>query len=325
MGGADDVLKLEVRDEGAEPAEAAAVDEAAAAVHTPVGQVQLFPHRKHLANKLRMDTPSPCSGRVFVAFLSCQRSSALRSAIMQHPARTSALPQYYFLQCLNQPEAWFSKCCFMQQAPGRRRPVSPSNEGSLSYTVGDLKERLRALKLPLNGRKAELLERLKAALAADTAASGAPPADAVAAEEKPQPAAADPEAQEQPDTAAPKAKRRKAAVAKKPQQNTAAAVQPAEPIAEHKPDKAAAGRRKRVQPGTAALGPIATAKVIFDRPYYLFVFHQVHQSCHRGAGARPYAKCHVVVQLLSCARAGCGAGKGSGRRGPRRRARRLVR
>ena len=43
-GGAKDVMKLEVRDEGAELAEVAAVDEAAAAVHTPARQVFLFLH-----------------------------------------------------------------------------------------------------------------------------------------------------------------------------------------------------------------------------------------------------------------------------------------
>ncbi len=151
---------------------------------------------------------------------------------------------------------------FTLQAPGKARLASPSNEGSLSYTVGDLKERLRELKLPLHGRKADLLERLKAALAADTAVS--PPfADEAAEEEKPQPAAAAAAALEQPHAAAPTAKRRRAAIAKKPRQKAAATIQPDEPAAENEPAKAAAGRRKRVQPGTAALGPIATAKVIF--------------------------------------------------------------
>ena len=96
---------------------------------------------------------------------------------------------------------------FTLQAPGKARLASPSNEGSLSYTVGDLKERLRELKLPLNGRKAELLERLKAALAADTAAS--PISDAVAEEERRQPAAAAAAAaaaQEQADATAPATK-----------------------------------------------------------------------------------------------------------------------
>jgi len=37
VGGANDVLELEVKDEGAEPAEVAATGEAAAAVHSPVG------------------------------------------------------------------------------------------------------------------------------------------------------------------------------------------------------------------------------------------------------------------------------------------------
>lgn len=56
------------------------------------------------------------------------------------------------------------------QAPGRRG-ASPSADGSLSCTVADLKERLRALGQPLAGRKPQLLERLKAALEADTAGS----------------------------------------------------------------------------------------------------------------------------------------------------------
>ena len=140
------------------------------------------------------------------------------------------------------------------QAPSRARLASPSNEGSLSYTVGDLKERLRSLKLPLHGRKAELLERLKAALAADTAASGAP-ADAAPAdsEEALQPAAT--EDQPDPRAAAPKAKRRKAPGARKAPQHEAATAQ------DNEPEKTAAGGRKRVQPGTKALGHIATAKV----------------------------------------------------------------
>ena len=40
MDGASGELKLEVRDEGTEPAEAAEVDAAAAAVHTPAAQAR---------------------------------------------------------------------------------------------------------------------------------------------------------------------------------------------------------------------------------------------------------------------------------------------
>ena len=155
-------------------------------------------------------------------------------------------------RCL--PGVDFTRVPRLLQAPARARLASPSNEGSLSYTVGDLKERLRALRLPLHGRKAELLERLKAALAADTAAS--PPADE--AERQPQPAAA---AEEQPHTAVAGGKRRKVAPVRKRRQ-AAAEAQATDTAAVDEPEAAAAGRKKRVQPGTAALGPVATAKVI---------------------------------------------------------------
>ncbi len=256
-GGANNVLKLEVRDEGAEPAAAAAVHEAAAAVHTPVRQVQF--HSQAGSTWLAgfcWHQPWPHSCDVFF-FCSVMAGSGASS-------RGNAQRHLLLLWLLSSPARSIMRVttAFTLQAPGKARLASPSNEGSLSYTVGDLKERLRELKLPLNGRKADLLERLKAALATDTAASP-PSADAVAEEEKPQPAAAA-AVEEQPDAAAPKAKRRKAAVAEKPRQKAAAAVQPDEPAAENEARKAGQGRRKRVQPGTAALGPIATAKVIAD-------------------------------------------------------------
>ena len=250
-GGADDVMKLEVRDEGAEPAEAAAVDEAAAAVRTPAGQVCCVPCGKHTIDDDRMHTPVVTFEQKFVASAKVQDSISIQCS---HASRLHVKTASY---CVRKGRKR-GQLLILTQAPSRARLASPSNEGSLSYTVGDLKQRLRALKLPLHGRKAELLERLKAALAADTAASGAPSEDAVAAEGKPQPAPAATE--EQTHAGASKAKRRKPAVVRKPRQ-AAAAARPDELTAGDEPAKAAAGRRKRVQPGTAALGPIATAKV----------------------------------------------------------------
>ena len=130
------------------------------------------------------------------------------------------------------------------QAPGRARLASPSNEGSLSYTVGDLKERLRALSLPLHGRKADLLERLKAALAADTAVSALKTSAEAAEEEAHGVTAA---------AAEKKVKPRGRGAAKSAPDGTASGKQ--------KPWAAATTGRKRVQPGTAGLGSVATAEV----------------------------------------------------------------
>ena len=172
----------------------------------------------------------------------------------ESPVATLMLKDYGNMALCSEPAHSAAECCL--QAPGRARLTSPSNEGSLSYTVGDLKERLRALKLPLHGRKAELLDRLKAALAADTAAS-APEMPAAAA-------------QEATDSKADAAETRV-----KPRAGAAAVGAPDGPVAGTGRDRshAAAQRsRKRVQPGTAGLGSVATAEV---RPHIAWLLHSV--------------------------------------------------
>ena len=166
---------------------------------------------------------------------------------------------------------------------------------------------MRALKLPLHGLSAEVLDRPKAALAADIAVSGVPPGDAVAEEEEPQPAAGDAEGQEQPDTAAPKASWRDAEVAMKLGRG-----QPQRLNLMNQQLRTSSRRQRQVDgrlmpPGTAALGPKCDGKG--DDPLnmetLLILNHGVRKAkVMRGAGSHVKSKSDAVLQLLSFARAG---------------------
>ena len=103
--------------------------------------------------------------------------------------------------------------------------ASPSAEGPpRDCTVADLKKRLRVLGLPINGLKLELLDRLRAATSADTASSGSLAAKLIAAEDDVREGRAD-------------------------------------FVTEDAMGGEARVGRRRVQPGTAVIGNVTSAKV----------------------------------------------------------------